>query len=177
MRKMGYDPNDASTDIKTPQGVGNVAAAAIIEYRRHDGANQLGDEIGCNGKPYADYTLYEPRNPIDREIDPDRWQQSPFDDGKGGTFYPGFLTPHWYRVKPFILERCDQFRPPAFPKVGSDELKRQVDECIAFNGSLSLEQKSVVEFMRDGPFDGSTGHWLQFAQDVSRRTSSGSTRT
>ena len=114
--------------------------------------------------------MYEPRNPIDREIDPDRWQQIPFEDGKGGTFYPGFLTPHWYRVKPFALERCDQFRPPTFPKVGSPELKQQVDECIAYNGSLSLEQKAVVEFMRDGPRStGQSGHWLQFAEDVSRR--------
>jgi hypothetical protein len=170
MRKMGYDPNDVSTDVKTPQGIGNAAAAALLDYRHHDGSNQLGDEIGSSGKPYADYTMYEPRNPIDREIDPDRWQQIPFDDGKGGTAYPGFLTPHWYRVKPFALERCDQFRSPPFPKVGSSELKRQVDECIAFNGSLSLEQKSVVEFMRDGPRStGQSGHWLQFAQDVSRR--------
>jgi hypothetical protein len=170
MKKMGYDPNDASKDVKTPQGVGNVAAAAVLEYRHHDGANQLGDEIGCGGKTYGDYTFYEPRNKIDRAIDPDRWQQIPFEDSKGGTVYPGFLTPHWYRVRPFALERCDQFRPPPCPKVGSDDLKKQVDECIAFNGSLSLEQKSIVEFMRDGPRStGQSGHWLQFAQDVSRR--------
>jgi hypothetical protein len=73
-------------------------------------------------------------------------------------------------VKPFALERCDQFRPPPFPKVGSPELKQQVDECIAYNGSLSLEQKTIVEFMRDGPRStGQSGHWLQFAEDVSRR--------
>jgi len=26
---------------------------------------------------------------------------------------PGYLTPHWYRVKPFALERSDMFRPAA----------------------------------------------------------------
>lgn len=83
MRKMGYDPNDKSTNVTRPEGVGNVAAAALLEYRHHDGANQLGDEIGSNGKPYGDYTFYEPRNAIDRVLDPDRWQQIPFDDGKG----------------------------------------------------------------------------------------------
>jgi hypothetical protein len=92
------------------------------------------------------------------------------DDGKGGTIYPGFLAPHWYRVKPFALERSDQFRPGPYPKVGSEELRRQVDECIAFNGNLTLEQKAIVEFMRDGPRStGQSGHWLRFAQDVSRR--------
>src|SRR5262245_15676682 len=38
------------------------------------------------------------------------------------------------------------------------------------NAHLSLEQKSIVEFMRDGPRStGQSGHWMQFAQDVSRR--------
>lgn len=170
MKKLGYDPDDASTDTKTPQGIGNVAAAALLEFRKHDGANQFGDEPGSNGKPYSDYTFYEPKNPADKVLDPDRWQPIPFSDGKGGTFYPGFLTPHWYRVRPFALERADQFRPPPPPKVGSDDLKKQTDECIDLNANLSLERKSIVEFMRDGPRStGQSGHWLQFAQDVSRR--------
>lgn len=170
MQAMKYDPADTSTDASTPQGVGNKIAAAMIEYRHHDGANQYGDEPGCNGKPYSDYTFYEPRNPIDKIIDPDRWQQIPFSDGKGGTVYPNFLTPHWYRVKPLILERSDQFRPGPPPKAASPELKKQVDQCITYNANLTLEQKSIVEFMRDGPRStGQSGHWLQFAQDVSRR--------
>jgi len=170
MRADGHDPNDATTNLATPQGVGNVAAAALIEYRRSDGANQHGDEVGSNGKPYSDYTFYEPRNPIDKIVDPDRWQQLPFDDGKGGRFYPNFLTPHWYRVKSFALERSDQFRPGPFPKVGSELLKKDVEEVLRYNAYLSPEDKSVVEFMRDGPRStGQSGHWLRFAADVSRR--------
>src|SRR5687767_7111099 len=35
---------------------------------------------------------------------------------------------------------------------------------------LTLEQKTIVELMREGPRStGQSGHWLQFAQDVSRR--------
>jgi hypothetical protein len=170
MRAMGHDPEDASTNPATPQGIGNLTAAAVIEYRQHDGANQLGDEVGSNGKPYSDYTFYEPRNAIDLNTHPDRWQQIPFDDGKGGKIYPGFLTPHWYRVKPLVLERSDQFRPGPQPRVGSEQLKKEVAEVVGFNGGLSLEEKSIVEFMRDGPRStGQSGHWLQFAQDVSRR--------
>src|SRR5262245_58679022 len=38
------------------------------------------------------------------------------------------------------------------------------------NAHLTLEQKALVEFMRDGPRSiGQSGHWLRFAQDVSRR--------
>jgi hypothetical protein len=170
MRAMGQDPNDTTTDLATPQGIGRAAATAVLEFRRHDGANQAGNDKGGNGQPYSDTTGYEPKNTVDRIVDPDRWQPIPFEDGKGGTFLPGFLTPHWFRVKPFALERGDQFRPPGPPLVGSDALQRETDENIAMNGGLTLEQKAVVEFMRDGPRStGQSGHWLQFAQDVSRR--------
>lgn len=170
MRAKGLDPNDASTDLSTPQGVGNTAAAAVIEYRRHDGSNQGGDEVGSNGKPYSDYTFYKPVNPPDKIKDPDCWQPIPFDNGHGGKVTYDFLTPHWYRVKPFALKSSDQFRPGSPPKVGSEQLRKEVDEVLAFNGNLTLEQKATVEFMRDGPRStGQSGHWLRFAQAVSRR--------
>jgi hypothetical protein len=166
----GLDPNDNSTDPATPQGVGNAAAAALIASRRHDGANQLGDEVGSSGKPYSDFTFYRPVNPSDKIFDPDSWQPIPFDDGKGGKVTPGFLTPHWYRVRPFALKSSDQFRPGPPPKVGSEQLRREVDDVLAFNANLTPEQKAIVEFMRDGPRStGQSGHWLRLSQDVSRR--------
>lgn len=170
MARMGHDPDNATADITTPAGIGNTVAEVLLEHRRRDGANQYGDEIGSNGEPYSDYTMYRPVNSPNKVLDPDRWQPLPFADGKGGHFYPGFLTPHWYRVKPFALESSSQFRAPAPPQYGSEQLKREVDECIAFNATLTLEQKAIVEFMRDGPRStGQSGHWLRFAQDVSRR--------
>ncbi len=170
MRRRGFDPHDATTDVSKPQGVGNVAAAAVIEYRHKDGANQLGDELGSNGKPYSDYTFYRPVNSVDKIIDPDCWQPITFQLADNKTNAPGYLTPHWYRVKPFALERADQFRPPPPPKVGSEQLKHEVEEVLHYNSNLSPEQKAIVEFMRDGPRStGQSGHWLKFAQAVSRR--------
>lgn len=170
MRGFGYDPNEPGDGRTTPVGIGRLAAAKILEFRHHDGSNQLGDEIGGNGKPYSDYTYYRPVNPPDRIIDPDCWQPLPFSDGKGGVFYPGFLTPQWYRVQPFALKSSDQFRPGPPPKFGSEQLKKEVDECIAMNANLTVEEKALVEFMRDGPRStAQSGHWLRFAQDVSRR--------
>ncbi len=169
-RKKGFDPDDASADVSTPEGVGNTAANAVIEYRRHDGANQLGDVPGGNGNPYADSTGYEPKNTPDHVVDPTSWMPIPFSDGKGGTVSPGFLTPHWGKVKPFALERSDQFRPPPPPRWGAATLNRDIEEAVRVNADLTLEQKTVVEFMREGPRStGQSGHWLQFAQDVSRR--------
>jgi hypothetical protein len=172
VRREGVNPDDVSADLATPAGIGNTAAAALLKYRHHDGANQLGDEPGGGSKPYSDWTYYRPVNPPSPGpiLDPDRWQQIPFDDGKGGKVTLGFLTPHWYRVKPFALERSDLFRPPPPPKVGSEQLKREVDECIAVNANLTVEQKAIVEFMRDGPKStGQSGHWLTLAKAVSRR--------
>ncbi len=169
-RSRGFDPDDDSTDPGSPEGIGNAAAAAVIEYRRHDGANQLGDEPGGDGQPYSDYTHYQPRNTPDNIAEPTLWLPIPFSDGRGGTVSPGFLTAHWYQVKPFALERGDQFRPPPPPVYGSEQLKQEVEEAIRVNAELTLEQKAIVEFMRDGPRStGQSGHWLQFAQDVSRR--------
>lgn len=157
-------------EVSSPEAIGNAAADAVLEYRRHDGANQLGDEPGGNGKPYADYTYYTPKNAPVRVLDPTHWMAIPFVDAQGKTFFPGFLTAHWYRVKPFALERADQFRPGPPPQWGSAQLKKEVQECIEVNAKLTPRQKAIVEFMRDGPRStGQSGHWLRFAQDVSRR--------
>jgi hypothetical protein len=59
MRGHGYDPNDRSTDVTRPQGIGNVAANAVIASRRNDGSNQYGD---LNPGAYSDYTRYVPLN-------------------------------------------------------------------------------------------------------------------
>ena len=62
-------------------------ATALLAYRHHDGANQLGDEPGSNGKPYSDWTYYKCANPPGPAplVDPNCWQPIPFDNGKGGT--------------------------------------------------------------------------------------------
>lgn len=170
MVKMGYDPDVKSQDSSRPEGIGRIAAQAVIDYRHRDGANQLGDEVGSNGKPYSDYTFYKPQNRPDAVLNPNSWMPIPFKDTQGKIFSPGFLTAHWYRVKPFALESGKQFRPPEPPAWGSDQLIKEIQECIDANANLNLEQKAVVEFMRDGPRStGQSGHWLRFAQDVSRR--------
>ena len=176
MRRMGQDPALVSEDPATPEGIGYLAARAVIDYRRHDGANQHGDEVGGDGTPYGDYTYYQPVNPPDRILDPDRWQPITFTLPDGKKVTPGFLTPHWYRVKPFVIERSDQFRPGPPPRTDTDDavLRRETDQVLAYNRGLTNEEKAIVEFMRDGPRStGQSGHWLRFAQDVSRRDQHG----
>lgn len=175
-RKMGVDPDNKSTDCSTPEGVGNTVAAAVLEFRRNDGANSKGDVKGSSGKPFSDYTGYKPVREPGQEQDPDHWMPISFanPDGKPGRFTPPALTPHWKFVKMVGLDNPEQYRLPGPPKADSEQMRKEVDECIEANATLSLYQKSIVEFMRDGPRStGQSGHWLRFAQDLSRRDKHG----
>lgn len=170
MTEMGLDPMNASLDPTTPEGIGNLAAKAVIEARTGDGSNQYGEEAGSNGEPYFNYVGYEPVNSADKNIDPNRWQPKYFSDGKGGKYAPGCLTPFWDKVKPIALKSGSQFRPGPPPMIGSKQLEKEVQEVITLQENLTYYQKALVEFMRDGPQSvQQVGHWLKFAQDVSRR--------
>lgn len=173
MRALGPDSaagDSLAVESGSPAVFGQDIARRICERRHHDGSNQLGDHPASSGEPYSDTTGYVPVNTPDHVVDPDRWQPIPFDDGHGGKVVHGFLTPHWQEVEPLLLDRADRYRPGPPPLVGSEQLRREVDEVIALNASLDPDQKALVEFMRDGPRStGQSGHWLRFAQDVSVR--------
>lgn len=170
MTELGFDPENRSLDPATPEGIGNLAARAVIEARRNDGANQYGDMTGSDGAAYSDYTGYQPVNDPDNNVDLIRWQPKYFSDDKGGKFAPACLTPHWPKVKPLLLDSASQFRSPPPPAIGSEQLAREVKEVVDLQAALTPEQKALVEFMRDGPRSvQQAGHWLIFAQDVSRR--------
>lgn len=166
---FGLDPDDHSLDPGTPVGIGNLAARTVIESRLGDGANQRGNMPG-SGKMYSDYTGYAPLNTADELVDLRRWQPKYFSDGTGGTFAPGCLTPHWWKVKPLALDSPSQFRPGPPPEIGSDQLAREVKEVVDLQATLTPEQKALVEFMRDGPKSvQQAGHWFIFSQQVSIR--------
>lgn len=164
MRSRGYDPADATTDPASPIGVGNLAAAALLEFRHGDGSNQK------NG--YADYTGYAPVNaPFDPGLpgipgltDPSRWQPLIYE----GLVQRWFI-PHWKNVIPFALTAADQFMPPPPAAVHSGEFRRQAQEVITIQAQLTDRQKVIAEFWADGPSsEFPPGHWCAIAQDVSR---------
>ena len=73
-------------------------------------------------------------------------------------------------MRPIALDSAAQFRSPPPPFFGSDQLAAEVAEVVAMQSNLSKEQKGLVEFMRDGPKSvQQAGHWLVFAQEVSKR--------
>ena len=168
MRALDYDHGDMSTDRATPTGIGNVVAAAVLEFRHRDGSNQLGD---LAPGLYEDYTGYAPANDADRVVDPNRWQPLRVSDGQGGLTTQRFVAPHWWLVRPFALTSGAQFRPADGPSLyPSDGYARQVEEILAYSASLTDEQKVIAEYWLDGPGTHlPPGHWMSFAQWVSRR--------
>jgi hypothetical protein len=170
------------SDTSTAAAVGATAAQAVLDFRHHDGANQLGDEPGGSaGVPYSDYTGYRPVNTWDRLTDPDRWQPLcvPLPP-PGATECTGriqtFLTPFWDRVTPFALTSPSQFRPPGpYTYLGADgkpsgKYADEVDKMTQYSKQLDDTRKTMAEYWEDGPGTITPpGHWNQFAQWVARR--------
>ena len=168
MQRLGDDPSNTSTDATTPEGIGNVAAAAVIAFRHHDGANQLGD---LAAGAYSDYTGYQSVNTPSQINDPNRWQPLLVSNGQGGTTAQKFIAPHWGNVTPFALTSGAQFRPASVPNLyPSAGYTTQAQEIIDLSANLTDEQKTIVEYWADGPSSElPPGHWALFAEWVARR--------
>ena len=169
MTAHGYNPADASTDVTTPQGIGNVAAQAVLDFRHHDGANQLGD---LHPGAYSDYTGYVPANDPDHINDASRWQPLRLSDGHGGFVVQKFVGPFWENVVPFGLKSADQFDSlvDGPQHAGTAGYKQQVDEVLAYSANLTDRDKVIAEYWADGPSSElPPGHWGLFCQFVSQR--------
>jgi hypothetical protein len=165
---LGYDPADTSIDGRTPTGIGNVTAQALLDFRHHDGSNQLGD---LHPGAYSDYTGYQPVNTWDRVTDPNQWQPLRVPDGHGGFVVQQYIAPFWGGVTPFALSTGSQLRPDlTLPQYPSDEYRRQAAQILEYSANLTDEQKVIAEYWADGPASElPPGHWSLIAQDVSRR--------
>lgn len=163
MIDRGLDPDDRSTDTTTPQGIGNVAAAALLEFRHSDGSNQLGD---IHPGAYSDYTGYSPVNTPDKVVDPSQWQQLRFANGAA----PEYITPHWGNVIPFSLPVGSALRPEGPPAFGSAAHLAEVADLVAVTSSLDDRKKVIAEYWADGPRTVQPpGHWNLFAEFISER--------
>ena len=164
MSGLGYDPSDTTTDATLPQGVGNVACAAVINFRHGDGSNQLGDING--GAPYSDYTGYLPVNDPTHINDPNRWQPLLTPTGEAQVF----LAPHWGLVTPFAMAAPNQMRPEAPAQFGTKRYKKQAREIIDLSAKLNDKSKAIAVYWADGPnTETPAGHWNMLAQFVSQR--------
>jgi PAP2 superfamily len=180
MANLGYDPSDTSMDTTAPSGIGNVACAAVLNFRHNDGSNQLGT-MTASGVPYADYTAYTPVNPPSMvPVNPftvmhvNHWQPLQYQDTTGTLVTQKFVGAQWGKVAPFALTSADQFRDrisrwgPAV--LGSQAFLEECQQLITMSANLTDRGKMMAEYWADGPkSELPPGHWDLFAQFVSAR--------
>jgi hypothetical protein len=178
LEQLGYDRNDNSTDIETAAGIGNVACAAVLEFRHRDKSNQLGDL--AQGQ-YSDWTGYSAINkptvvPVRPGIDdPNHWQPLVYVNSSGSIVSQRFIGAHWCYMTPFALSQGDEFRAviakssePA--TYGSLAYQQQAEELVQISEGLTDRQKMISEYWSDGPnSEQPPGHWMLFAQWISAR--------
>ena len=162
--ELGYAPPSSPPDLSTPAGIGHAAAEAVIAFRHHDGANQLGN-LSPTGIPYADFTGYVPANDAFTLTNPSRWQPLVQLDGSQQRF----LAPHWRLVKPFALKMASQFRPAAPVRHGTLRIGSRRSSSSP-SGALADRQKAIAIYWADGPSSVTPpGHWMLIAQAISKR--------
>ena len=181
--ELSYDPAETST----PATVGRNAAQAVIDFRHHDGANQLGtlNPDGTRGAPYADTTGYQAVNTWDTVTDPWRWQPLCVPIVTSGSPCPSTsavqspLTPQWKNITPFT----DLDPVTHYPKQGPVEFQlpgpaknadgtystADISTALSDTSNLSDAQKMKAEYWADGPkSEFPPGHEMLFAQALSR---------
>lgn len=158
MLSVGLDPDDTSTDLSTPVGIGNVTGAAVVAAREHDGMNQLGDEPtdptvvrADTGRPYSDYTEYEPANSPYELAHPGKWQPSITDNGYGIFRAQQFVTPQYALVEPYSYSNPAQFNaiPPVASNPANPNYRRQADAVLRASALMTDRQKMIAELFDD----------------------------
>jgi hypothetical protein len=151
---VGLDPDDDSTDLATPVGIGNTAGAGVIAGRIDDGMNQRGNADGrtYNFEPFSDYTGYKPVNTAYKLLFPSRWQPDLERLNLGIYKIQQFVTPQWANVEPYSYPDPDAYSTP-FPlnsqAVFKKRYKAQVDEVLAASAALTDEQKLAAELFNN----------------------------
>jgi hypothetical protein len=151
LTNAALNPNDTSTDLSTPVGIGNAAAAAIIAARvSNDGFNQYGNAGGCahNCLAYSDYTAYSPANTPTQLNDPSRWQPLLRTSGNGVYSAQHFVTPYYGQALPYSFSDVTAYRmaAPINHTANLAAYRAQVDAVIAASAALTDEKKMRVEY-------------------------------
>ncbi|MCW3091237.1 MAG: phosphatidic acid phosphatase [Ferruginibacter sp.] len=107
--------------------------------------------------------------------------------------YMAAIEPYWNRIRPMLLDSCNQFRPeapPAFSTDKSSPFYLQALEVYNTTLNLSNENKAIASFWDCNPFAVNTeghlnfatkkispgGHWMSIAAIACRKTNADITR-
>lgn len=176
MDALGLEYKDFALNPRTPEGIGNLAGQAMLDYYGGDGSNVWNTMGGKT--PYADYTCYQPTlTPGERPTEETWGDWQPLNvpqPGDSAGAIQQFLTPHWGVLKPFALKNGWEFRPYRGPNRTAASIKHQSEVLIRASEHLNDEQKAIAEFWQGGPNEiNPPGHWCQLAAYVSERDEHG----
>jgi hypothetical protein len=125
---------------------GAAVAGAILQWAGQDGYK------GTRGMRYTVLA------------DPGKWKPTP-------PAYMDAVEPYWYKIRPFVLDSCSQFKPGAPPVFSLEEdspFYRQVMEVYETSKKLSPEQKAIASFWDCNPFVmHQTGHVMYATKKIS----------
>jgi len=182
MSDLGYPIDTTATDTTTPQGIGNVTAQAEIDFRHHDGSNQLGNDPGSTtGVPYSDTTGFTPVNTWQQVNDPWKWQPLCVPLVPYGTSCtsPSAVqkpyTPQWGNVTPFGLDPATHMpyeletMPGLRKNADGSYNTTDIDQALRDTSNLTDAQKVTAEYWADGPGTAfPPGHMVTFGEALSR---------
>lgn len=112
--------------------LGARAAAALLDVRASDGSQHSEPRVGIE---------------FLTSNDPGKWRQDPLSQ------IPLALGAYWGDVKPFVLERADQFRAPAPPRLDSPEYAAAYNEVKLLGGDgVTTPTTRVAEQTKIGTY-------------------------
>jgi uncharacterized protein DUF6851/vanadium-dependent haloperoxidase-like protein len=191
MVQLGYNPNALPTNATAPANIGTKACQAVLDYRHHDGSNQLGD---LHTGPYTDYTGWTARNdPMDiyhfdpaTVRDPNSYQPLIHPVAGGAIVTDSFVGAQWGKVsllsvqglpnncqgpvQTALLDSIRRTTAPGPAQYGTDHYVQQAKDLVDISAHLTEKQKVIAEYWADGAGTATPpGHWMLMTQMVSRR--------
>lgn len=152
-----------STNMSTPEGIGNYIGKHVASIANSDGMNNKGDFGGkkYNLKHFEDYTGYKPVNSLNQVVDPTKWQPHvEYGSGLGVQIYSQhFITPQLGNLKYFgmrqkpnvsqILRRkSSHWQCTSWP-CSDLNYKQQTDEVIQEVANITEKKKVLIEYFND----------------------------
>ncbi|QNF33059.1 vanadium-dependent haloperoxidase [Adhaeribacter swui] len=125
---------------------GEAVGKTILEWANEDGYRQT------RGQRYTVVT------------DPGKWQPTP-------PAYMDAVEPFWYKIRPFALDSCSQFKPAVpskFDVSKNSDFYKEVMQVYDAGINLTEEQRAIASFWDCNPFVmHNTGHVMYATKKIS----------
>lgn len=145
--------------VFSEEGVTDLEEEVLAEYRKMNIPDDVfersiayGEAVGKHIMAWSKTDNYAqtrsmPKFTIDTK-DPSRWRPTP-------PMYADGLEPHWNKIRPWVLDSCNQFPadpPAAFSTEKDSDFYKEAYEVYEIGKTLSKEQEGIAWYWDDNPF-------------------------